>query len=74
LLFLGHFCNYFENNIAYFSKGVWSAVSSPSGVRGTATEAIAFLGFTEPQILQKRLKYYLVDQFVVNFLIAILSN
>jgi len=47
LLFPKHFCNYFEKNIAYISKGVWSsAVSSPSGVRGGAPEAIAFLGFT----------------------------
>jgi len=36
-----------SNKIAYFSKGVWeSAASYPSGVRGGAPEAKAFLGFT----------------------------
>jgi len=41
------FCNYFEDKIAYFSKGVWrSAASSPSGVQGPAVKAKAFLGFT----------------------------
>jgi len=34
LPFTEHFCNYFEKNVAYFSKGVWgSAVSFPNGVR-----------------------------------------
>jgi len=59
IVFPGHFCNYFEQNIAYFSKGVWGrAVSSPSKGRGSVTEAKAFLGFTlasNSQIFQKRL-------------------
>jgi len=45
----------------------WGPVWSPGSK--------ALLGFTYPQIFQRRLKiYYLVDQFVVNFLIAIISN
>jgi len=48
-----------------FSRGSGgSVVNSPSGVRGEAPEAKAFIGFTySHKSFKSGLKYYMVDQF-----------
>jgi len=63
-----------SNELLISARESGGVVSSPNRVWGGAPEAKAFLVSISPQILEKRYKYCLVDQFGIKLLLAIIDS